>query len=160
MPASSNRRTVRYTVAIEIFGSIAAERACSASTSGWSSASDSTRAITRRCSVIRSPRSAQSASRSIGWCKILASGPHAKTPRHYGRGAALLGIVGRDHRVVGGEAPAGAVFGGGQAVVGHQVALEHLHLLAVFEADDVIVLDRCAHRYCRLRLYFGLRGDP
>ena len=33
-PRSSNRRTVRYTVAIEIFGSIAAARACSASTSG------------------------------------------------------------------------------------------------------------------------------
>src|SRR6478735_1216446 len=68
--------------------SIAAARACSASTSGWSSASDSTRAITRRCSVILSPRSAHNASRSIGWCKFASA--QCKTPRHYGRGGALL----------------------------------------------------------------------
>ena len=35
-------------------------------------ASDSTRAMTRRCSVIRRPRSAHSASRSIVWCKCSA----------------------------------------------------------------------------------------
>ena len=39
-------------------GSIAAARACSVSTSGWSSASPSTRAIVRRCSVMRRPLSA------------------------------------------------------------------------------------------------------
>ena len=35
-------------------------RRYSSSTSGWSSALDSTRAMTRRCSVMRMPRSAQS----------------------------------------------------------------------------------------------------
>ena len=65
IPASSNSRTVRYTVAIEIFGSIAEERRYSSSTSGWSFASEMTRAITRRWSVMRSPRSWHKASRSI-----------------------------------------------------------------------------------------------
>src|SRR5690606_29558352 len=166
-------------VAIEIFGSIAAARACSASTSGWSSASDSTRAMTRRCSVILSPRSAHKASRSIGWCKSGLT-RNARTPRYYGSGEALLqpgaglfgrllvatamlarlateadflrqhaplfGVIRRDHRIVGRETPAGAVLGRSQSVVGHQVTLEHLHLLAVFEADDVVILDRCTDR--------------
>src|ERR1700760_1012319 len=55
MPASSNNFTVRYTVEIEILSSTAAQRRYSSSTSGWSEASASTRAITRRCSVIRMP---------------------------------------------------------------------------------------------------------
>ena len=82
-------RTVRYTVAIEILGSISAALACSASTSGWSSASDRTRAMTRRCSVILSPRSAQSASRSIGWCKASPVRKR-KAPGHYGSGRTLF----------------------------------------------------------------------
>src|SRR5688500_17208033 len=40
-------------------GSTSCERRYSSSTSGWSWAVDSTRAITRRCSVIRMPFSAQ-----------------------------------------------------------------------------------------------------
>src|SRR5882757_4285875 len=62
MPASSNSLTVRYTVEIEILSSTATQRRYSSSTSGWSSASASTRAITRRCSVMRMPVAAQRAS--------------------------------------------------------------------------------------------------
>src|SRR5437764_10117757 len=59
MPASSNSFTVRYTVEIEILSSTATQRRYNSSTSGWSAASASTRAMTRRCSVIRMPVAAQ-----------------------------------------------------------------------------------------------------
>src|SRR4051812_25307613 len=62
MPASSNSFTVRYTVEIEILSSTAAQRRYNSSTSGWSRASASTRAITRRWSVMRMPVAAQRAS--------------------------------------------------------------------------------------------------
>src|SRR5882757_5631566 len=62
MPASSNSLTVRYTVEIEILSSTATQRRYNSSTSGWSTASASTRAMTRRCSVIRMPVAAQRAS--------------------------------------------------------------------------------------------------
>src|SRR6185295_2043759 len=65
MPASSNSFTVRYTVEIEILSSTATQRRYSSSTSGWSSASASTRAITRRCSVMRMPVAAQRASMPV-----------------------------------------------------------------------------------------------
>src|SRR5580698_8893887 len=59
MPASSNSFTVRYTVEIEILSSTATQRRYNSSTSGWSTASASTRAMTRRCSVMRMPVAAQ-----------------------------------------------------------------------------------------------------
>src|ERR1700743_3399720 len=62
IPASSNSFTVRYTVEIEILSSTATQRRYNSSTSGWSAASASTRAITRRCSVMRMPVAAQRAS--------------------------------------------------------------------------------------------------
>src|ERR1700759_3778962 len=62
MPASSNNLTVRYTVEIDILSSTATQRRYNSSTSGWSAASASTRAITRRCSVMRMPVAAQRAS--------------------------------------------------------------------------------------------------
>src|ERR1700722_3778684 len=62
MPASSNSLTVRYTVEIEILSSTATQRRYNSSTSGWSAASASTRAMTRRCSVMRMPVAAQRAS--------------------------------------------------------------------------------------------------
>src|ERR1700738_3781448 len=62
MPASSNSLTVRSTVEIEILSSTATQRRYSSSTSGWSAASASTRAMTRRCSVMRMPVAAQRAS--------------------------------------------------------------------------------------------------
>src|ERR1044072_8951737 len=67
MPASSNSFTVRYTVEIEILSSTATQRRYSSSTSGWSSASASTRAITRRCSVMRMPVAAQRASMPVAF---------------------------------------------------------------------------------------------
>src|SRR6202035_2030396 len=62
IPASSNSLTVRYTVEIEILSSTATQRRYNSSTSGWSAASASTRAMTRRCSVMRMPVAAQRAS--------------------------------------------------------------------------------------------------
>src|SRR5947209_13629675 len=62
MPAPSNSLTVRYTVEIEILSSTATQRRYSSSTSGWSAASARTRAMTRRCSVMRMPVAAQRAS--------------------------------------------------------------------------------------------------
>src|SRR5437764_7611120 len=67
MPASSNSFTVRYTVEIEILSSTATQRRYSSSTSGWSSASASTRAMTRRCSVMRMPVAAQRASMPLAF---------------------------------------------------------------------------------------------
>src|SRR6185295_5423279 len=67
MPASSNSFTVRYTVEIEILSSTATQRRYSSSTSGWSSASANTRAMTRRCSVMRMPVAAQRASMPVAF---------------------------------------------------------------------------------------------
>src|ERR1700726_2180759 len=67
IPASSNSLTVRYTVEIEILSSTATQRWYNSSTSGWSTASASTRAMTRRCSVIRMPVAAQRASMPEGF---------------------------------------------------------------------------------------------
>src|SRR6476469_4334967 len=68
IPASSNSLTVRYTVEIEILSSTATQRRYSSSTSGWSTESASTRAITRRCSVMRMPVAAQRASMPVFLC--------------------------------------------------------------------------------------------
>src|SRR6185295_5339840 len=160
-------------------GSTAAARAWSASTSGWSSDSPRTRAITLRCSVILRPFSAQSASMSM--LRVMASRLNAdrgkeqrprarKAPSPPGRGrrlregpgplflrralalgaeadllgegATLLGIIGGDHRIVGVEAPLLPILVRRQVVMGHQVPLEHLQLLAVFETDNIVRLDR------------------
>src|ERR1700754_624303 len=67
MPASSNSLTVRYTVETEILSSTATQRRYNSSTSGWSEASASTRAITRRCSVMRMPVAAQRASMPVAF---------------------------------------------------------------------------------------------
>src|ERR1700731_3218399 len=65
IPASSNSLTVRYTVEIEILSSTATQRRYNSSTSGWSAASASTRAMTRRCSVMRIPVAAQRSSMPV-----------------------------------------------------------------------------------------------
>ncbi len=57
------------------------------------------------------------------------------------------GIIGRDHRIVGRQLPFGAILFGGHVVIGAQIALEHFQLLAVFEADQIIGLDRIADRH-------------
>src|ERR1700680_219859 len=85
MPASSNSLTVRYTVEIEILSSTATQRRYSSSTSGWSAASASTRAMTRRCSVMRIPVAAQRASMPVAlsaggdFNTVMDFSPSAKT---------------------------------------------------------------------------------
>src|SRR5690606_27364238 len=55
-----------------------------------------------------------------------------------GQLAALLGVVRRHHGIIGGKLPALAVILRRHAVGGAQMALQHLQLLAVLEADDEI----------------------
>ena len=54
------------------------------------------------------------------------------------RSRCASGIVRRHHRIVRRQAPAGAVFVRRQLVARAQIALQHLQLLAVFQADDVV----------------------
>src|SRR6185437_13303883 len=76
---------------MEICGSTACARRCSSSTSGWSWASESTRAMTRRCSVMRMPFSTQSVSmrsdkrgsRVLVRDKIGLSGGRVKVETHH-----------------------------------------------------------------------------
>src|SRR5690606_15654061 len=78
-----------------------------------------------------------------------ASGPNPNTSRQrilFGALAALaeahflgearagLSIGWSDHRVIGGKTPLLAVFFRRHIVVGHQVALQRLELLAIFQA--------------------------
>ena len=64
----------------------------------------------------------------------------------------LRRVARRHHRVIGFEAPPRAVILGRHAVVGHQVPLQHLQLLAVLEADDVVVGHRAPDRHRRRQL--------
>ena len=63
----------------------------SSSTSGWSSAAASTRAMTRRCSVMRMPSAAQRASISPGFCSITTFSARLVSRR----GVARLIIISR-----------------------------------------------------------------
>ena len=64
------------------------------------------------------------------------------------------GIVGRDHRVVRGKIPPCAILVGRQVVFGRQVPLEHFHLLAAVEADEMVFFNRRTDRYCRVGDFF------
>ena len=64
----------------------------------------------------------------------------------------LRRVVRRHHRVVPLEPPPLAVLLGRHPVIGHQVPLQHLQLLAVLEADDVVVGHRAADRHRRRQL--------
>src|SRR3546814_13501399 len=68
--------------------------------------------------------------------------------------AALLGIVRRDHWVILRQVPLGAIILGRHVVMRHQVAPQHLELLAVLKTYTVIGLDRCADRDGRLLFDF------
>src|SRR3546814_11775020 len=66
-----------------------------------------------------------------------------------GERAALRRIIGSDHRIVAWKSPFGTILVGGHIIVRHQVALQHFQLLAVFEANDIVRLDRRTHRNSR-----------
>src|SRR4051794_6489879 len=79
---------------------------------------------------------------------------------------ALLRVGRGDHRVVVGQAPPLAVLLGRHVVAGLEMPLEHLQLLAVLEADDVIRHHRLLDRHgggelLRLLLFLlpALRGQ-
>src|SRR4051794_27444045 len=57
-----------------------------------------------------------------------------------------LGVIGRDHRVVGREAPLLAILLGRHVILRAQVALEGLELLSILKTDDVIRRNRLLHR--------------
>jgi len=65
--------------------------------------------------------------------------------------AALLRVVRRDHRIVRWQPPAPPVLIGRHIEFIPQMALEHLKLLAIFEADDVARRHGSLNRYCGLR---------
>src|SRR5258707_585316 len=55
----------------------------------------------------------------------------APQPDLFGEGRALGRVVRRDHRIVGGQAPAMPVLVGGHVVGGAQMPLQHLQFLAI-----------------------------
>jgi hypothetical protein len=63
-----------------------------------------------------------------------------------GERRAARGIVRRHHRVIGRQSPFLAVLSGGQPIGGLEMPLEHLHLLPVFERDQVVGRDRLPDR--------------
>src|ERR1700732_5031958 len=176
---------------MRLLASISVPPRCPASTSGWSAESDSTRAITRRCSVIFSPLSMQSCSSREGiptcHCAVsppkplylkgggepipppapvptaanLSSGgaaPSARTEADLlGKLAALAGIVGRHHGIVGRQIPTLAIVVRAEIVGGLEVALQHLELFAVLEADDVVRMHRALDVDRRQRPFHGCR---
>src|SRR3546814_19216366 len=54
------------------------------------------------------------------------------------QGTALLRIVGRNHRIISDKSPFGALLIRCHAIVRHQVTLQHLQLLPVFKADNIV----------------------
>src|SRR6478736_4008307 len=96
MPASSNSFTVRYTVEIEILSSNATQRRYSSSTSGWSSASASTRAITRRCSVIREALKGWYGSATAGSLRQVAA--HQKRVQLFPARLLVVALTAPHHR--------------------------------------------------------------
>src|SRR3546814_13639839 len=69
--------------------------------------------------------------------------------------AAPFGIIGRNHRIVLGQVPFGAIVFGGHAIVRHQMTAEHLELFPILETDDIVGLDRRADRDGGLLLLDG-----
>src|SRR3546814_8621880 len=66
----------------------------------------------------------------------------------------LFRSVRRDHGVILRQVPLGAIILGRHVVMRHQVAPQHLELLAVLKTYNVIGLDRCADRDGRLLFDF------
>src|ERR1700760_2177117 len=83
--------------------------------------------------------------RSCGKAPLFAAAHAPAEADLLGKGTAPRGIGRRHHRIVGRQAPALAVVVRAHVVARAQVALQHLQLLAVFQADDEVVLDRAAH---------------
>src|SRR3546814_6988212 len=67
-------------------------------------------------------------------------------PDRLGECAARCGIAGRDHGIIGGQIPFGAVFVRGEPETVHQVAFQRLELPAIFQADEIVRLDGEADR--------------
>src|SRR3546814_2013906 len=68
--------------------------------------------------------------------------------------APLFGIIGGDHRIIGGKIPFQTIIVRSHLIMCHQMPLKHLQLLSVFQADNVVWLDRSADGDGRLLLYF------
>src|SRR5690606_13052111 len=68
---------------------------------------------------------------------------------------ALGSVVRGDHRIVSGKAPFRAIILRGHLIMRHQMATQHLQLLAVLEAHDVVGLHRRANGNRGNRLFLG-----
>ena len=67
----------------------------------------------------------------------------------------LLGIVRSDHRVIRRQSPFRPILVRRQVIGSFQMPLEHLQLLAVLEADDMVGLNRLLDRHRRLQRLAG-----
>ena len=72
--------------------------------------------------------------------------PRTEADRLRQRGT-LLRVFGRDHRIVRVETPFRAILFRSHAISGLQVAFQHFQLLAVLEADDVIIEHGSRYRH-------------
>src|SRR5262245_55417903 len=90
--------------------------------------------------------------------RLFAGRPAAlgAKPDLLGQRSTLLRIIGSYHRIVAAEAPLLAVFVGSHLIMRHQMPLEHLQLLPVFQTNDIVGLDRGTDRHRRFRLRLGL----
>ena len=90
----------------------------------------------------------------------LSTGTAFAEAKLQGQIGTSLGVVGGDHRVIGRQAPLGAVLVGGHVVGGVEMPLEHLQLLPVLKADDVVRCDGLLDRHGGLEIGngFGLCG--
>src|SRR5258705_12109321 len=79
--------------------------------------------------------------------------PAAPQPDLLGDFRALFGVFRRDHRVVRRQPPFGAILIRRQTVGRAQMPLQHLELLAVFEADQKLWRDRFADLHGGLYRY-------
>jgi hypothetical protein len=130
--------------------------------------------VRRRTSMSPSRTSATAMRRARSWtCSTKQTAwrpwvpspvPPAQRPSACGQGRSgprapcAFGIVGRDHRIVCRQVPARAVFCRSHAMVGAEVALEHLHLHAAIEAGHGVGLDRRADRDRRRALFLDRLG--
>ena len=81
----------------------------------------------------------------------------AAEPDSFGKFRALLSVVRSDHRIICRKTPLCPVFFGRHVIGRPEMPLQHLQLLPVFKANEVIGRDRFADRHCgferfRLRL--------
>ena len=107
-----------------------------------------------RCSIEREGQTAVALLRAPAFLPLPAGGVtrgFRPSPIFFASSCRLARIR-RHHRIVGPQPPLRPVLLRRHAVGGHQMPLQHLQLLAVLKADDVVVGDRPPDRHRRRQL--------